>query len=270
MIGAGDDPPAAGLRVKRAALVTGAGQRVGAAIATRLAERGFHTFIHVRSSRAQGEALAQALVARGLSAECLACDLGDAQAVAAMAQRALACPADHYMLVNNASWFGHDLPGGASASNLEASLDVHARAPFALMEAFARGRGDARLDVVNVLDQKLGAPNPDYYSYTIGKHALWGASRTWRAMQDEKVRVFGLCPGLMLTSDVLDEASFQARRAANPLRRAIGLEDLLRALDLVLDAPALPGQDLFVDAGESLYARARDVAFEGEPLRSGG
>ena len=128
----------------------------------------------------------------------------------------------------------------------------------------------ARLDVVNVLDQKLGAPNPDYYSYTIGKHALWGASRTWRAMQDEKVRVFGLCPGLMLTSDVLDEASFQARRAANPLRRAIGLEDLLRALDLVLDAPALPGQDLFVDAGESLYARARDVAFEGEPLRSGG
>jgi NAD(P)-dependent dehydrogenase (short-subunit alcohol dehydrogenase family) len=256
--------------VNRAALVTGAGRRVGAAIAARLAERGFHVFIHVHRSRADGQALADALIARSLSSQVCACDLADGPALAAMAREVLACRADHYMLVNNASWFGHDLPGGASAQNLEASLDVHVRAPVALMEAFARGRAGARLDVVNVLDQKLGAPNPDYYSYTIGKHGLWGAARTWRAMQDKDVRVFGLWPGLMLTSDVLDDAAFKARRAANPLRRPIEVADLLRALDLVLDAPGLPGQDLRVDAGESLYARARDVAFEGEPIRTGG
>ncbi len=254
----------------RAALVTGAGRRVGAAIATRLAERGFHVFIHVHRSQADGQALAQDLRARGLAAQTLACDLADAQAVDAMAAHVLASDADHYMLVNNASWFGHDLPGAAPARNLDASLDVHVRAPVALMEAFARGRGRARLDAVNVLDQKLGAPNPDYYSYTIGKYGLWGAARTWRALQAKGVRVFGLWPGLMLTSDVLDEEDFRARRAGNPLRRPIDVSDLLRALDLVLDAPDLPGQDLLVDAGESLYARARDVAFEGEPLRSGG
>jgi NAD(P)-dependent dehydrogenase (short-subunit alcohol dehydrogenase family) len=115
---------------------------------------------------------------------------------------------------------------------------------------------------VNVLDQKLGAPNPDYYSYTIGKHALWGASRTWRTAQVDGVRVFGLWPGLLLTSDDLDEAAYNARRAANPLGRAIDLADVMAAFDLVLDAPGLPGQDLIVDAGESLKARRRDVAFD--------
>ena len=126
--------------MNRAALVTGAGRRVGAAIAARLAERGFHVFIHVNRSRADGDALAHALAARGLSAQVCMCDLADEKARAAMAEDVLARGADHYMLVNNASWFGHDLPGGARAQDLEASLDVHVRAPVALMEAFARGR----------------------------------------------------------------------------------------------------------------------------------
>lgn len=245
-----------------AALVTGAGRRVGAAIATHLARRGFHVFLHVNRSRADGEALAQNLRAGGAKAQLIVCDLADVNAVASMTQTVLAAGADHYVVVNNASWFGHDLPGSASLQNLDASLDVHVRAPFAIMEAMAAGRGSARLDVVNVLDQKLGAPNPDYYSYTIGKHALWGASRTWRTAQVDGVRVFGLWPGLLLTSDDLDEAAYKARRAANPLGRAIELADITRAFDLVLDAPELPGQDLIVDAGESLKARRRDVAFD--------
>ncbi len=245
-----------------AALVTGAGRRVGAAIATHLARKGFHVFLHVNRSRAEGEALAEILRAGGAQADVIACDLADLGAVAAMTHSVLAAGASHYVVVNNASWFGHDLPGHASIANLDASLDVHVRAPFAIMEAMAAGRGGARVDIVNVLDQKLGAPNPDYYSYTIGKHALWGASRTWRTANVDGVRVFGLWPGLMLTSDDLDEAAYKARRAANPLGRAIELGDVTRAFDLVLDAPGLPGQDLMIDAGESLMARRRDVAFD--------
>ncbi len=245
-----------------AALVTGAGRRVGAAIATHLARRGFRVFLHVNRSRAEGEALAQNLRADGAQADVIACDLADLDAVAAMTQAVLAAGVSHYVVVNNASWFGHDLPGHASMANLDMSLDVHVRAPFAIMEAIAAGRGVARVDIVNVLDQKLGAPNPDYYSYTIGKHALWGASRTWRTANVDGVRVFGLWPGLMLTSDDLDEVAYKARRAANPLGRAIELGDLTRAFDLILDAPGLPGQDLMIDAGESLMARRRDVAFD--------
>lgn len=245
-----------------AALVTGAGRRVGAAIATHLARRGFHVILHVNRSRGEGLALAERLRTEGAQADVIACNLADLSAVSAMTKIVLDIGTQHYLVVNNASWFGHDLPGAASITNLEESLDVHVRAPFAIMEAMAAGRKGARLDVVNVLDQKLGAPNPDYYSYTIGKHALWGASRTWRTAQADGVRVFGLWPGLLLTSDDLDEAAYEARRAANPLGQAINLADIMRAFDLVLDAPGLPGQDLIVDAGESLKARRRDVAFD--------
>lgn len=245
-----------------AALVTGAGRRVGAAIAAHLACRGFHVFLHVNRSRDEALALAQNLRAEGARVDVTACDLADLDAVSAMTKTVLDTDAQRYLVVNNASWFGHDLPGTASLANLDASLGVHVRAPFAIMEAMAAGRKDARLDIVNVLDQKLGAPNPDYYSYTIGKHALWGASRTWRTAQVDGVRVFGLWPGLLLTSDDLDETAYKARRAANPLGRAIDLSDVTAAFDLVLDAPGLPGQDLIVDAGESLKARRRDVAFD--------
>ncbi len=248
--------------MKGAALVTGAGRRVGAAIAAHLARRGFHVFLHVNRSRAEGEALAQRLRAECAQADVVACDLADLDAVALMVKSVLDAGAQHYIVVNNASWFGHDLPGRASVANLDKSLDVHVRAPFAIMEAMASGCGDARLDIVNVLDQKLAAPNPDYYSYTIGKHALWGAARTWRTSNARGVRVFGLWPGLLLTSDDLNEATYKARRAANPLGRAIELSDVMRAFDLILDTPGLPGQDLMIDAGESLLARRRDVAFD--------
>jgi NAD(P)-dependent dehydrogenase (short-subunit alcohol dehydrogenase family) len=257
-----DDPVSGRRAVTGAALVTGAGRRVGAAIATYLARRGYRVFLHVNRSRDEALALAQNLRAEGAQADVIACDLTDLDAVFAMTKAVLDTGAQHYLVVNNASWFGHDLPGAASLTNLDASLNVHVRAPFAIMEAMATGRKGARLDIVNVLDQKLGAPNPDYYSYTIGKHALWGASRTWRTAQVDGVRVFGLWPGLLLTSDDLDETAYKARRAANPLGRAIDLSDVTAAFDLVLDAPGLPGQDLIVDAGESLKARRRDVAFD--------
>lgn len=242
------------------ALVTGAGRRVGAALATHLAQRGFHVVVHVNRSREDGAAVVESLVAQGLSASLAVCDLADVDAVATMVDGVLARPAPRYVVVNNASWFVHDLPGGSSLAHLGASLAVHARAPFAIMEGMAASA--AQVDVFNILDQKLVFANPDYYAYTIGKFALWGAGRAWRQTPRAGFRVFGLLPGLLLTSGEQSQDNYEASRAANPLGRAITIGDLTRAIDFALDTPGLPAQDFVIDAGETLLQRRRDVAFD--------
>lgn len=242
------------------ALVTGAGRRVGAALATHLAHRGFHVVVHVNRSRAEGQAVVDGLLAQGLSASLAVCDLTDAAAVGAMVDDVLARAAARYVAVNNASWFVHDLPGASDVAHLDASLAVHARAPFVIMERLARS--EAPVDVFDILDQKLVFANPDYYAYTVGKFALWGAGRAWRQTPRAGFRVFGLLPGLLLTSGEQSQDNFEASRAANPLGRAIAVGDLTRAIDFALDTPGLPAQDFVIDAGETLLQRRRDVAFD--------
>lgn len=242
------------------ALVTGAGRRVGAALATHLAHRGFHVVVHVNRSRDDGAAVVENLVSQGLSASLAVCDLADVDAVASMVDAMLARPAARYVAVNNASWFVHDLPGGSDLAHLDASLAVHARAPFAIMERLAASM--TPVDIFNILDQKLVFANPDYYAYTVGKFALWGAGRAWRQTPREGFRVFGLLPGILLTSGEQSQDNFEASRAANPLGRAIAIADLTRAIDFALDTPGLPAQDFVIDAGETLQQRRRDVAFD--------
>jgi NAD(P)-dependent dehydrogenase (short-subunit alcohol dehydrogenase family) len=249
-------------RAAGAALVTGAGRRVGAALASHLARRGFHTLVHVNRSAQDGGALVAQLNASGASAELIVCDFADEGALRAMAARFMAVPAAHHVLVNNASWFGHDMPGAGDLANLDASLTAHARAPYLLLEETSRRIGASRLDVFNVLDQKLVAPNPDYYSYTIGKYALWGLTKCWRMAPVANMRVFGLLPGILLHSGEQDDQNFEASRAANLLRRPIGVSDLTDAMDLFIDNSGLPGQDVALDAGETLMGRRRDVAFD--------
>jgi NAD(P)-dependent dehydrogenase (short-subunit alcohol dehydrogenase family) len=123
-------------------------------------------------------------------------------------------------------------------------------------------RSHAAIDVFNILDQKLVFANPDYYAYTIGKFALWGAGRAWRHAPRVGLRVFGLLPGLLLTSGEQSQDNYEASRAANPLGRAITIGDLTLAIDFALDSPGLPAQDFVIDAGETLLQRRRDVAFD--------
>lgn len=246
-----------------AALVTGAGRRVGAELAKHLARRGLHVTVHVNRSRDDGARLVDELRGMGATADLAICDLGDETAVRAMMRAFVDRTGfERFVVVNNASWFEHDFPGRASIDNLRASLAVHALAPFLIMEEAAKAAGDAAVDIFNILDQKLTAPNADYYSYTIGKYAMWGATRCWRTSGVARMRVIGLLPGILLTSGEQSVDNFIASREANPLRRAIEIGDLSSAIDLFLDNPALPGQDVVIDAGESLMGRRRDVAFD--------
>ncbi len=244
-------------------LVTGAARRLGAGLASLFARDGHRVVLHAHGSVAEAGAVSNALNAAGGNTIVLRADLGAPGSAAAFFDRVVDAVGAPDAIVNNASAFRYDFPGAASEDILRESLGVHVLAPVAIMEAAARRKAPGQIvSVFNILDQKLDNPNPDYFSYTIGKAGLRAATTLWQSAARADFRVFGILPGLMFPSGDQSQDRFVGDALKSPLRRAATPADIHAAIDFFLRNEAIPGQDLAVDGGESLMARGRDVAFE--------
>ena len=242
------------------AIVTGAARRVGRAIAEGLLEAGWTVLAHVRKE-SDGVPAGAAKVAA---------DLEDLGAAAAIFDAAGALPPVR-LLVNNAARFAWDAAGSLDHQEFARHLAINARAPALLIEEFAR-RHDQGLDacVVNLLDSKLVAPNPDYLSYTVSKQALQQLTDLYaRALASAGIRVNAVAPSLMLRSSGQSEENFEAMQAHNPLHRPVEPKDVIAAILYLAEAPTVTGQTIVIDGGQRFMALDRDVQFLG-PGASGG
>lgn len=235
----------------RTAIVTGAGKRVGAAIAKALAERGWTVLAHVRR---EGDAVPAG--ARAVAAELDRPDCADSIFAAAEGLPPVR------LLVNNASRFAWDRFGEFKVDEFDAHMHTNVRAPILLMEALAARHlgGDAL--VVNLLDSKLAAPNPDFLSYTISKQALLGATElAARALAGRRIRVNAIAPGLILKSPGQSEENFRTMHERNPLKRGVTSADVVAAIDYLVAATAVTGEVLTIDSGQRFSPPERDVQF---------
>ncbi len=236
----------------RTAIVTGAGKRVGAAIASALLFDGWTVVAHVRLD---GDVVPD-------GATKVAADLGEANCAERIFEAAATLPPVR-LLVNNAARFALDTLASFDPQGFDAHMAVNVRAPLLLIQALAAvhdGREDAL--VVNILDAKLAAPNPDFLSYTVSKQALAGATElAARALAPKGVRVNAIAPSLMLRSSGQSEENFKAMHEANPLRRGVEPGDVVAALRYLIAAPSVTGQFLTLDGGQRFWSLDRDVQF---------
>jgi NAD(P)-dependent dehydrogenase (short-subunit alcohol dehydrogenase family) len=233
---------------QRTAIVTGAGKRVGAEIARALLADGWRVVAHVHQADDSVPAGAVRVVADLADAGC-----GDRIVAAAGAGPKL--------LVNNAARFAQDGFGAFSVIEFDAHMAVNVRAPTLLIEAFARVAPSGSL-IVNLLDAKLAAPNPDFLSYTLSKQALAGLTElAARALAGRGIRVNGIAPALMLPSGAQGDANFEAVHALNPLGLGVEPGDVVRALRYLIDARTTTGEVMTIDAGQRFIQLARDVQF---------
>jgi NAD(P)-dependent dehydrogenase (short-subunit alcohol dehydrogenase family) len=166
------------------------------------------------------------------------------------------------MLINNAARFARDDFGALSAAELDAHMAVNLRAPILLTEAFASRHDDGDGLIVNLLDSKLAAPNPDFLSYTLSKQALAGFTElSARALAPKGIRVNGIAPALMLRSAGQTDENYERVHARNPLHRGVEPEDVVSAIMYLASAPAVTGEILLVDGGQRFAPPARDVQF---------
>jgi NAD(P)-dependent dehydrogenase (short-subunit alcohol dehydrogenase family) len=242
------------------ALVTGGAKRIGAALATALAARGHLVAIHCNRSVAEGEALAETLASNGAPRPLVVtADLAREDC----ANRIFAqLPAAPTLLVNNASLFVEDQLGALDPALWEAHLAVNLRAPVLLMQRFATSLPvNATGLVVNLSDAKLASPNADFFSYTISKMALAGATELAARALAPRIRVNAIAPAVTLVSGPQSRANFEAAHVLNPLGRGVDVVDLVRALLYLVDTPTVTGQTLTIDSGQRFLGLPRDVAY---------
>jgi NAD(P)-dependent dehydrogenase (short-subunit alcohol dehydrogenase family) len=236
----------------RTAIVTGAGKRVGAVIAAELISDGWTVLAHVHHADDEVPQGAAKVVADLVDRDC-------AQTIFAAAQ--MLPPVT--LLVNNAARFAQDGFGEFSAEELDAHLAVNLRAPVLLTEMFSSQHpagGDGL--VVNMLDSKLAAPNPDFLSYTLSKQALAGFTElAARAFAPKGIRVNGIAPSLMLRSTGQTEENFERVHSQNPLGRGVDPGDVARAIRYLESARTVTGEIIVIDGGQRFAPPPRDVQF---------
>ncbi|MDP3658761.1 SDR family oxidoreductase [Phenylobacterium sp.] len=239
-----------------AALVTGGARRIGRTLAAACADAGFDVAIHCRSVDDDAQAAAAEVRARGRRSAILTCDLRQEAGSVALIGDAESELGPVTLLVNNASVFEDDAFSSMNRASWDLHMETNLRAPLVLAQVFARRLPAARTgQVVNILDQRVWDPAPEFFSYTLSKTALWEATRMLAKALAPRVRVNAIGPGPTLASIHQDAAAFAAEAAATPLRRAVATAEIAQALRYLIDATSVTGQMIAVDAGQHLAAR---------------
>lgn len=252
------------------ALVTGAGKRLGRAMALYLADRGFDVAAHYSGSREGADAVVREVEAKGHKAIALHADFLKDDAVETLlpaAQDALGGPVT--CLVNNASIFEYDNIVSASRESWDRHMQSNLRAPFILTQAMAAQGLEATTDangepvasglIVNMVDQRVQKLTPEFMTYTLAKMGLWAMTQTTAQALAPALRVNAIGPGPTLRGARQTEAHFAAQRANTVLKRGADEAAICAALGYFLDAESVTGQLLCVDGGQHLGWQTPDV-----------
>jgi NAD(P)-dependent dehydrogenase (short-subunit alcohol dehydrogenase family) len=252
-----------------AALVTGAGRRLGRAMALYLAQRGYDVAVHYAGSADEAAGVVQEIRAMGRRSVALQADLLDEAATQALLPRASEALGPLTVLVNNASVFEYDTIRTATRTSWDRHMDSNLRAPFVLSQAFAAQAPEAATDdageplaqalIVNMIDQRVRKLTPEFMSYTIAKMALWALTQTAAQALAPAIRVNAIGPGPTLIGGRQSAGHFARQRANTVLKRGANPQDIVAALGYFLDAPAVTGQLLCVDGGQHLGWQTPDV-----------
>ena len=240
-------------------LVTGGAKRIGAAIAKRFADEGWHVVIHYRSSADEAEALAASFD----SAETISCDLADGDGAVAMIGDLAGKLQDWRALINCASVF---VPDGVTKLDPETNIQamqINARSPARMAQAYlAKASAAHGRHVIQLTDQKLQNPNPDFFSYTMSKHAL-DATVAMLAMgaAREEDRVYGLAPGAILASHDQTSEEAEVSHRLNLLERRTHASEIADAALFLAHGHLASGQTVYVDSGQHLLRQPRDVIY---------
>lgn len=245
-------------------LITGAGKRIGRALALDFAHNGWHVAVHYHTSRDAAESLATEIRALGRNAIAVPCDLGDSHAVRNLLPQCIAALGPVTCLINNASEFRFDSITDLSPESWDLHLNINLKAPVFLAKALAdhlsalpNSAGQAPVrplqgNIINIIDQRVWNLTPEFFSYTVSKAGLWSATRMLAQALAPRVRVNAIGPGPVLQSIHQTPEDFAREVSSTLLERGTTPDEIAQAIRFILGASAMTGQMVALDGGQHL------------------
>lgn len=244
-------------------LVTGAAKRLGRAIALDLADAGWNVALHYNTSRKDAESAAEAVRAKGVRAALLQADLSQEEQNQVLVARAAAAIGPLTALINSASIFENDDWQSATRASWDTHVEVNLRSPLVLSQHFAAQLPDGEAgSIINIIDQRVLKPNPQFLSYSLSKAGLSWLTTTLAQGMAPRVRVNAVGPGPVLRNQRQSAADFDRQRSATLLGHGADPADICAAVRYLLDAPSVTGQMIAVDGGQHLIWQTPDVGCE--------
>jgi NAD(P)-dependent dehydrogenase (short-subunit alcohol dehydrogenase family) len=241
-------------------LITGAAKRLGRAIALDLARNGWNIGLHYHSSEKEARATCEDARTAGVKVALLEADLMQEDQTAALVPRAVKELGPLTALVNSASLFENDEWVGVTRESWDKHMEVNLRAPFVLSQAFAKqlplGTPGA---IVNIVDQRVLKPTPQFLSYSLSKAGLHWLNTTLAQALGPRIRVNAVAPGPTMRNARQSEADFQRQREATILKTGAEPQDICDAIRYLLEAKAVTGEMIAVDGGQHLAWKTPDV-----------
>lgn len=244
----------------KTALVTGAAKRLGRAIALDLARHGWNVCIHYNRSEREARVTCEDARAAGVKVAAVQADLANEHETETLVQRAAQELGPLTALINSASVFENDQWYSADRASWDRHMQVNLRSPLVLAQNFARQLPrEAQGAIVNLLDQRLFKPAPDFLSYGVSRAGLHWLTLTLAQSLAPRIRVNAVAPGPTLKAAHQSGAHFERERTATILGHGSEPQDICDAVRYLLDARAVTGQTLVVDGGQHLIWKLADV-----------
>jgi NAD(P)-dependent dehydrogenase (short-subunit alcohol dehydrogenase family) len=247
------------------ALVTGAGRRIGRAIAVDLARAGWTVAVHHNASATDAAALVREVIDGGGRAAAFAASFASEEETDSLLPRVVEVLGPVNCLVNNASIFEYDAPDTATRASWDQHMQINLRAPFLLSQRFAQLLPEGHAgSIINIVDQRVWKLTPHFTSYTLSKAGLWTLTQILAMAFAPRIRVNAIGPGPVLPSPRQTEQQFQRQWSQVPLQRPTAPEEIAAAVRFLIDAPAVTGQMIALDGGQHLgsYKRLRALSEE--------
>jgi NAD(P)-dependent dehydrogenase (short-subunit alcohol dehydrogenase family) len=237
----------------RTAIITGAARRVGRAIALSLARSSWQIAVHYRTSPEAAATLVEEIDRLGGKAVALDAELTDIDQLRALAPRCAEMLGAPSCLINNASQFLKDELGTLDPAGWQAHIDTNLRAPVFLAQSFAGVLPAGQCGhIINIIDQRVLKPSPEFFSYSVSKAGLWWATQTMAQALAPKIRVNAIAPGPVLQSIHQTARQFEAEQRDTLLGHGASPDDVAAAVHFLLETPSITGQMICVDSGQHL------------------
>ncbi len=235
--------------MRNGVIITGGAKRVGAALVRFFAQKNYDIALHYSTSKSEAESLQAEVRALGVNCELFALDLCEIEKIPALMADIKTRMPNVNTLINNASIFTRKSFLETDEAFLDAQMTVNFKAPFFLTQSFAKIFSAG--SVVNILDTDISKTNGSHFAYLLSKKVL--ADFTQMAARDlgPKIRVNGICPGIMLPSNELDEDYMKRLSQTLPLRATVLIEQTVSTIHSLSENTALTGQFIFIDGGGS-------------------